>query len=176
MSRKIVVSLSEAGIKSAIKELEQYKKWVEQKTAQLIERLAIIGAQEASIRFASAQYDGVNDSSVSVEPMANGWKIVASGEAVAFIEFGAGVYHNGSEPYPNPPGRPSGVSNIGEYGKGMGKRQGWVYDGSPGSSGKILPNGKVFTRGNPAAMPLYFASQEIVNRVTQIAREVFGGG
>lgn len=173
MSRKIVVKLSEQGIKDAIKQIENYKKLVEQKTALLIERLAIIGAQEAAVRFASAQYDGVNDSEISVEPMANGWKIVASGEAVAFIEFGAGVYHNGSEPYPNPPGRPSEVSNIGEYGRGQGKHQGWVYEGEPGSNGKVLPDGKVFTRGNPAAMPLYYASQEMINQVTQIAREVF---
>lgn len=176
MSHKITITLSESGINNAIKQLDDYKKWIEQKTAQLIERLAIIGAQEASIRFASAQYDGVNDVEITVEPIANGWKIITNknSQAAWFIEFGAGVYHNGSEPYPNPPGRSSGVSNIGEYGHGMGKRQGWTYEGdNPGSNGKVLENGRIFTRGNPAAMPLYYASQEMINKVTQIAREVF---
>ena len=171
--KKITIQLSEESTNEAIKEINRYKKWVDEKTKLLIEKLALIGAQEASVRFATAMYDGVNDSSVSVEPMANGWKIVASGEAVAFIEFGAGVYHNGSEPYPNPPGRPEGVSNIGEYGKGMGKRQGWAYDGSPGLGGKVLPNGMVFTRGNPAAMPMWYALKEMESEVLRIARDVF---
>lgn len=173
MSKVITVTLSEQGIKEAIKELQEYRKWVEDKTNALMEKLAIIGAQEAAVRFAAAPYDGVNDSHVSAVPTANGWKIVASGEAVAFIEFGAGVYHNPQEPYPR---RPAGVSGIGEYGRGLGKRQGWTYEGAPGTSGSVLPNGRVFTRGNPASMPMWYASQEITNRVTQIAREVFGGG
>lgn len=173
MPKKITIQLSEQSIKQAIKDLSDYQKWVEQKTARLIERLAIIGAQEASIRFASAQYDGVNDSSVSVEPMANGWKIVANGETCAFIEWGSGVYHNHGEPYPNPPGRPAEVAGIGEYGHGYGKRRGWVYEGVPGSSGRFLPNGKVFTRGNPASMPMYYSTQEMLARVTEIAKEVF---
>ena len=39
--------------------------------------------------------------SVDVEPIDGGYAIVAKGQAVAFIEFGAGVYHNPSEPYPH---------------------------------------------------------------------------
>lgn len=164
MKKKLRLRLSASGIDAAIRELSAYQKWVEEKSRQLTERLAMIGAHEASVRFAGAIYDGENDASVTVEPTAHGYRIVASGQSVAFIEFGTGVYHNGNEPYPSPPSRPDGVSPIGEYGQGKGKRQGWVYN----DGGEAR-----FTRGNPAAMPLYYASREMERQVAQIAQEVF---
>ena len=56
--------------------------------------LARIGMQEASVRFSTAQYDGTNDSNVTIEKTQNGYNVVANGNAVAFIEFGAGVHYN----------------------------------------------------------------------------------
>lgn len=164
--KKISLSLDEKSITAAIKEVEKYKAWVQKKSEMLCERLALIGAKEASVRFTTAMYDGNNDVEVTVSPNKNGWMITAKGQAVAFIEFGSGVYHNHIEPYPNP--RPEGIVGIGEYGKGYGKRQGWVYYDEN--------KNKVFTRGNPAAMPMWYASQEILNSVTQIAKEVFSNG
>lgn len=160
--KHITIQLSEKSINEAIKEINRYKKWVDEKTKLLIEKLAIIGAQEASVRFASAMYDGNNDVTVEVSPTDRGWVITASGEAVAFIEFGSGVYHNPGEPYPLP--RPQGIVGIGEYGKGMGKRQAWGY----------YDNGElVITRGNPAAMPMWYATEEMRREVLNAAREVF---
>ena len=124
MSKKIKLSLNSRSIDRAVKELETYKTWVDKKSAELTYRLALIGAHEASVRFTTAMYDGINDVSVSLEPTDKGYKILAEGEAVCFIEFGAGVHHNGKEPYPN---RPKEVAKIGEYGKGRGKRDTWVY-------------------------------------------------
>lgn len=161
--KTITIELSEQSIRAAQREIERYKRWVEEKTKLLCEKLAIIGAHEASVRFASAIYDGDGAVSVEVAPIENGWAITASGQAVAFIEFGAGVYHNPGEPYPLP--RPAGIVGIGEYGKGMGKRQMWGYY----DEGQL-----VLTRGNPAAMPMWYASQEMEREVYRIAREVFG--
>lgn len=160
---KIKMSLNEKSITKAIQEIERYKKWVKEKTDMLTERLALIGAKEASVRFANAIYDGDNDVEVEVNPISNGWAIVAQGQAVAFIEFGAGVYHNPSEPYPEP--RPNGIVGIGEYGKGKGKSKTWgFYD----DSGEL-----VLTHGNPAAMPMWYASEEMRRELLKIAREVF---
>jgi hypothetical protein len=168
---KITMSLSEKSIDEAIKKLKDYKKWVETKTVQLTERLALIGAHEASVRFATAIYDGTNDSSVEVSKTSNGWVITASGQAVCFIEFGSGVYHNSGEPYPLP--RPVGISGIGEYGQGKGKQSTWGYYGDPGTNGTVKDNGVVLTHGNPASMPMWYASTEMQREVTKIAREVF---
>ena len=165
MSKTVIeFGLSEEGINRAIKELKQYKQKFLEKEKRLLEGLAEIGIKEASVRFTTAMYDGTNDVSVKLDETKNGYVIVAEGEAVAFIEFGAGVYHNTSEPYPNP--RPQGVVGIGEYGKGHGKQKAWGY---------IDENDEVvITRGNPAAMPMWYASEEIKNSVLRIAKEVFG--
>ena len=164
VAKVIKMSLSTSSINDAIGELKSFRDSIEQKKNRLLEGLATIGIREASVRFSSAMYDGVNDSHVTLMPIPNGYAIVATGKAVAFIEFGAGVYHNSSEPYPDP--RPAGIVGIGEYGKGYGKRNTWVYKDEAGE--------KVFTHGNPAAMPMWYASEEMRSKITQIAKEVFG--
>lgn len=160
----IKMSLSSSSIKDAIKELKTFRNSLDRKMDKLLEELANIGVKEASVRFTTAMYDGVNDSDVSLKPVKNGYAIVASGKAVAFIEFGAGVYHNSGEPYPDP--RPEGIVGIGEYGKGYGKRQAWGYRNE---SGELT-----ITHGNPAAMPMWYASEEMRSKITKIAKEVFG--
>ena len=165
MSKKVIkCTLDKQDIDRAIRELKAYKQEFLKKEKRLLEGLANIGIKEASVRFTTAMYDGTNDVSVTLDENNRGYVIVAEGEAVAFIEFGAGVYHNGSEPYPNP--RPSGIVGIGEYGKGKGKQKAWGY--------KNENDELVITRGNPAAMPMWYASEEIKNSVLKVAREVFG--
>jgi hypothetical protein len=164
MPKVIRMSLSTSSIDNAIKELKAFRDSIERKKDKLLEELANIGVKEASVRFTTAMYDGINDSHVTLETTKNGYAIVAAGHAVAFIEFGAGVYHNSGEPYPNP--RPEGIVGIGEYGKGYGKRNAW---GFRNESGEL-----VITHGNPAAMPLWYASEEMRSKIAKIAREVFG--
>lgn len=164
--KKIAFSLSESSINKAINDLKAYQKWVDAKTKLLLEKLAMIGAKEASVRFTTAIYDGVNDVSVTVSPTTNGWVISAKGQAVAFIEFGSGVYHNPVEPYPEP--RPEGIVGIGEYGQGKGKQKAWGFYGESGNL--------VITHGNPAAMPMYYSVEKMQREVLRIAKEVFGNG
>ena len=158
------MDLSVSSIDNAIKELKAFRDSLEIKKRSFLKALGEIGIYEASVRFTTAMYDGINDSSVSLDAIADGYCIKADGKAVAFIEFGAGVYHNPGEPYPKP--RPSGVVGIGEYGKGLGKRQAW---GFKDASGEL-----VITRGNPAAMPLWYASEEIRKAIKQKFVEEFG--
>ena len=163
MAKVIKMTLSTSSIDDAIKELQAFQKSIKAKKDKLLEELGRIGVQEASVRFTTAMYDGVNDSSVTLESTPDGYAIVAEGTAVAFIEFGSGVYHNPSEPYPN--ARPDGIMGIGEYGKGYGKRQAWGYRDDAGEL--------VITHGNPAAMPMWYASEEMRSEIKRIAKEVF---
>lgn len=160
----IKVELSEQGIEKAIAEHKSFKEEFLKKEKRLLEGLGEIGLKEASVRFTTAMYDGTNDVSVQLNETDKGYAIVAEGKAVAFIEFGAGVYHNTGEPYPNP--RPAGIVGIGEYGQGKGKRKAWGY--------KNENDELVITRGNPAAMPMWYASEEIKSSVLRVVREVFG--
>ena len=164
MAKIIKMGLGTSSIDDAIKQLQAHRDSLDVKKDKLLEMLGEIGVREASVRFTTAMYDGINDSSVSLEPNAKGYVIMAKGHAVAFIEFGAGVYHNSAEPYPNP--RPDGIVGIGEYGNGYGKRQAWGYKNE---SGEL-----VITHGNPAAMPMWYASEEMRSKIQKIAQEVFG--
>ena len=159
------MSLSTSSIKNAIKELKAFRDSLDEKKDELLEELANLGLKEAQVRFTTAMYDGVNDVDVTLNSAANGYTITAEGRAVAFIEFGAGVYYNPMGPY-YPLEKPEGIVGIGEYGKGYGKRKAWGYRDETGEI-------KV-THGNPAAMPMWYASEEMRNSILQIARRVFG--
>ena len=164
MSKKVITcTLDAKDIARAIKELKAYKKELLEKEKRLLEGLAEIGIREASVRFTTAMYDGTNDVSVELNKAKDGYVITAKGKAVAFIEFGAGVYHNTGEPYPNP--RPEGIVGIGEYGKGKGKQKAWGFVDEN--------NEVVITRGNPAAMPMWYASEEIKHSVLKLVREIW---
>ena len=165
MAKQVIeIGLKTRSIDRAIKALKDYRASLEDKKNKFLKELADIGVREASFRFTTAIYDGVNDSSVTLEPITDGYRILAEGKAVAFIEFGSGVYHNPSEPYPNP--RPDGIVGIGEYGHGYGKRPAWGFKNETGEL--------VITRGNPAAMPMWYASEEMRKAIAQKFKEVFG--
>ena len=164
MSKVIQMSLSSKSIDQALRELRSYRDSLESKKQELLKELANIGLTEAQVRFTNAMYDGANDSEVTLKTIEDGYVIVAEGHAVAFIEFGTGVYYNPTEPYPKP--RPDGIVGIGEYGHGRGKRQAW---GFKDESGEL-----VITHGNPAAMPMWYASEKMRDSILSIARRVFG--
>ena len=61
MSNKVIkVQLTEQSIDNAIKELEDYKKWLKVKTEEFVKALADEGMQISRAKFQSATYDGTN--------------------------------------------------------------------------------------------------------------------
>lgn len=89
---KIVIDpFDKKSVDNAIKMVNQYKKDFEAKEQEFVRRLAEIGVRVAQSGFSTADYDGVNDVSVSMEKTSAGYAVVASGETVGFIEFGTGV-------------------------------------------------------------------------------------
>lgn len=180
MAKTIRLNLTGRSIGRAIREVEAYKAKLTERVRTLCTRLADIGLNVASVRFANAQYDGTNDASVTVESTDKGCKIVASGNAVCFIEFGSGVHYNAGGAYPIP--KPAGIAGIGQYGHGRGSEDSWRYHGDPGTNGQIIKNDPlatepyVLTHGNPAQMPMYLALSEMHDEVARIAREVFADG
>ena len=135
-------------------------------------RLAALGATVASIRFSTAIYTGTNDVTVRVDDNGTVATIYAEGESVAFIEFGAGVHYNSGSSYPI--AKPSGIVEIGEYGKKQGKKDEWRYKGDPGTNGTPSRDGlTIKTHGNPAQMPMYHALTAMQGEVERIVREAF---
>ena len=159
MHKTISVELNDASINSAVKELQRYAKWVSQKEAELVTRLAQIGVSVAKINFGMAVYDGANDVTVRVDQTGSVAVIYAEGNAVAFIEFGAGAKYGYGHP------------QAGELGFGPG-----TYPSEKGlwdnPKGWWFGSGQ-HTYGNAPAMGMYKAVQAMTEQVTQIAREVF---
>ena len=161
-NRKIVVPLSVSGIRKLQDELREYRNWQKEKAAELTERLAMLGASVASIRFSRAIYTGPKDAVVTVEAVPNGYRVKANGESVLFIEFGPGITYG------------SGHPEAQEYGMGPG-----TYPDGKGHwddpKGWYLPKDKGggHTYGNPPAMPMYEARKAIEQELPRIVREVF---
>ena len=160
---KIVIDpFDKESIANAIKELERYKMWVQEKEEILRQRLAQLGATVASIEFSRAIYNGTNDVSVRVDDNGSKATIYAEGSAVLFIEFGSGAKYGNGHP------------EAGKFGYGPG-----TYSDGPNGKGKWDdPNGWYFAHGqhsfgNPPAMAMVHARDAILEQLTAIAREVF---
>lgn len=175
MKKQVIkVSLNEQSIDRAIKELDNYKKWLVDKTKEFLKALADEGVQIASAKFAKAVYDGTNDVSCSVEERGeNKIAVVAVGSATLFIEFGTGVKY----PDNHPEAAEHGMIRGG-YGYRLGRlEKGWRYTGDPGSNGEVITEGKhagqVHTYGNPANMCMYQTVRELQEKFEEIARRVY---
>lgn len=171
--KKVAITLSGRDIDHLIREVEDWKNWLLDRTTIFLGRLAQEGMEIASAKFEQAVYDGTNDVSVTVEPRGNNVRaVVATGRATLFIEFGTGVTYPDNHPEAGELGM-----KRGEYGQGHGKQQSWGYYGEPGTNGllKEKKNGGfvVITHGTPANMPMYETIKELQDRLTDIAKEVF---
>ena len=158
MAKTIRIQLSDESIRNGIRELRQYKQWVEAKETELRMRLAQLGATVASIQFSRAIYNGSKDVTVRVDATGSVAVIYAEGESVAFIEFGSGIKYGYGHP------------QAGEHGVGPGTYPGKGHWDNP--KGWWYGHGK-HSYGNPPAMAMYDAVQTMTEELTRIAREVF---
>ena len=162
MTKVINMSLNTASIDAAIKEIRDYQAWIRRKTTEFVERLANEGAIQALIGYESAYYRGPRDVDVNVEDRGdNTFAIVASGETILILEFGAGVTYG----Y----GHPLALA----YGMGPGTYPGQKHAFDP--QGWWLPKeaGGGHTFGNAPSMTMYKVGKDLRDRIVEIAREVF---
>ena len=170
MSKKIRISLSEKSIRNAINEIESYKREFIERNEVFVRRLAELGIPVIDQNIAVAQGDSDKSHNTYIKINSFGSyseaKLVFEGKSILFIEFGAGIRYNGSSgTSPHPKGEEFGYT-IGSYGKGQGSKDFWFYYADTGES--------VMSHGTEATMPVFRASQEIIQNIRRIAREVFG--
>mgnify|MGYP001167134417 FL=1 len=170
---KIKVRLSDAGLRDAERQIQEYKTTLNKKAKALAFRLSRLGLEVAKIRFANAKYSGSNDVKCHIDQKNNTCTIVAEGNAVAFIEFGTGAHHNGYGGQ-----LPPGVGAHGSYGKGHGAQRRWYYYGEAGNAGTPVKtvDGKGqlnYTDGNEPAMAMWGAVEEMASQVEATWREVW---
>lgn len=157
MPEKIVYELSRESVQSALKVLKEYNRSIDKRYDEVCRRLAEIGAEEARRRFSGGQF-GNDDFNVSVVPVNNGYKIVASGTDVYFIEFGTGdgVSAHYDTAVPVAWGTWSAEHDQILWDKGF-----WYYEGE-----KLT--------GTKAEMPMYYAGRAIRENEKRIVKEIFG--
>lgn len=170
MSKKIRISLSEKSIRNAINEIEVYKRQFIERNEVFVRRLAELGIPVIDQNIAAAQGDSEKKHNTYIKVNSFGSyseaKLVVEGSDLLYIEFGAGIRYNGSAgTSPHPKGEEFGYT-IGSYGKGQGKNDFWFYYADTGET--------VMSHGTEATMPVFRASQEIIQNIRRIAREVFG--
>lgn len=168
-TRTITFSLDVKSIDRAIKELERYREEFKAKCERLRQRVGEHIRLTAERNFSYAMVSDMvygapppNDVEVTMEDSGNVTTVIASGNEALFIEFGAGVYHNG--PVGTSP-HPWGTYTIGSYGKGNGRKNAWGYY----SGGELY-----ITRGTPSSAPMYRAMQDAMRVFDSLVQEVFG--
>ena len=163
--KTINIELSKKSIQAAIREIEAYKRSIDQKTKLFIEKMAEAGynVADATLMAVSEEEKG---STVIQSPQwesDNCMVIKMSGDKFLFVEFGAGIAFSNPQ---NPKAQDMGMG-LGTYpGQTHAyQEEGWWYreDG-------VLKK----SRGNAPYMPMYKAGVEIRRQVENIAREVFG--
>ena len=160
--RIVIDPFDKKSIDTAVKELVRYKKDFGVKETEFIRRLKELGVSVAEAGFATADYDGLNDVLIAETQSGGRAAIIAYGETVGFIEFGTGVRY----PEWDGNGAPYTPPKHGTYGKGKGANpKGWWFSTSPGSA--------QHTYGNPPAEAMLTARNAMIERVVQIAREVW---
>ena len=163
MSRTIHIDIFDpASIDAAVQEIREYSEWVKRKTKELVMRLADMGVVLASIEYSRVPYHGIKDVDLTVEDRGNNTcAIMASGETVLILEFGAGITYG----YGHPQAK--------QFGMGPTTYPGQKHAADP--HGWWLPKaaGGGHTYGNPPAMAMYLTGKELHDRVLEVAREVF---
>lgn len=160
--REIIIDPFDANsIRAAQKSLKKIEEDLDKKGLEIAKRLAEIGMRVASINYAGGFIDGNDDVTVTIEPIKNGYKIVASGEDVFFLEFGTGVAAgNGYDtsvidpPVDITPGSWSKTHKQQFSNKGY-----WYY------------NGRKYEMTTPR-MGMYHAAKEVERNLKRIAEEV----
>lgn len=172
--------LDPASVQSALAQVRSYQKAFDGKVEQFRKEVALELATLAETGFNGAGYDdvlmeGMRVPNVTVEVQEREDKsiVVALGTEAVFAEFGAGVYYNGpAGSSPHPWGQQN-LFLIGTYGKGYGARKVWGYYDPPDKRDKEHLK---LTHGTPASMPMYHATQEVIDKIGEIAKRVFGEG
>lgn len=179
MTKAKTVNIFDPGSTKSLRDylITELKQRFDIKCKEFVNRLAEAGFQigQNTLSSVSAFYRG--DARLEIKRAEGGagmYKatLILGGKDAAFVEFGAGVTF-GTRPGAFPP-LPTGNA----YGVGFGvgtfpgqkhaeDPEGWHYRDQYGTL--------QHTYGNRAYMPLYHSEVEMVNKVRQIAREVFSG-
>lgn len=177
--KRINMTLSQASIQEAIRQIEEYKLSLRGKCEIFAERLAKEGYKVAETIVYSGAGDTDDKVSFRIEPIqgnAPGCRLIMSSDGREFegvifyphlaYEFGAGIYYNNgaNNPYASKVGMGPGSFPGQHWAINPGY---WWYKREGEDSASHL------SYGTQATMPMYNASLEMIRKIEKVAREVF---
>lgn len=162
MAKKLTVRLNSKSLDDAIKYVRAYQRSLPKRINAMCKHLADLGATKISLDYTRAVNAavGMKPITVTVQKRDKGYAIVASGESVMFVEFGAGARYGYGHP------------QAAELGMGPG-----TYPSDKGHwndpKGWWLPEeaGGGHTYGNPPSMAMYQTAKDLKAEVLRIAKE-----
>lgn len=167
-TRTIRVKLNARSIDAAIKQLEDYKKFIQNRVIHLIEQMCRDGEDYAA---AGMTHYATGITSGSIIGFRDGNRgVIEAGGAAIWIEFGTGVVKNpGEDPYHDRAELSAQGTTIyewGEYGEGHGADPGgWYY---------LHDDGHVYhTYGIPMQPFMHNAAEKLAAEFEATAKKVF---
>ena len=162
-------AFDKSSVDKAIEEVKAVKKEWQRKANLCCEAIAAMLADQidANIEALPMTDDLVDVKTHQPQPYnsyglayAEGNRVYIKGREIAFVEFGAGIYHNQGVNNPLSEAVQFDTS-IGSYGKGQGNQPYWF----------VAHN--LISRGTPAYMPIYRAMLAIEPEIPTIVRQIF---
>lgn len=162
MAKNISINLGDSrSLDAAIKQLTRLKQDIPKTVDKVCRDTATRGAVKAESSYRRAAYDGNKLISVTVEPIKNGYAVIAGGESVLFVEFGAGVRYADNPAHPNNFGyRPGTYPGKGHW----DDPRGWWIP---------VEHGGGHTYGNPASMTMYETAKSMRKQLHKKLKEAF---
>lgn len=168
MRKEIVIDLNEPnGLQKGINKLQTYKKRIQRKTSQLIQRLVDDGISIAKVKIIDLGIIHDNNLSSSINGLITGnvGFVKVDDENAIYFEFGTGPKGAKS---PHPTG--GNYKSTGWFTKADGKPMDSLYGWQP----LLDDDGTYFFTEGQAAKPfMYETALELRNKVETIAKEVF---
>ena len=176
MTTITIDALSADSLSKAADRVRKYARAIANKNHDFVKDLAKVGTDEMKMALSEDAQPGFPNEQEDM-PSYNNPHVLSGGEYgkaqatlklsgpnALFVEFGAGVYHNGPVgSSPHPLGTELGYT-IGSYGQGHGKDEYWHYtkDGN-----------EHISHGTKALMPMWRASQAIRQEAKAKAKSSF---
>lgn len=157
--------LDKSSIEKAIKQIEEYKNSLNNKLKKVATELAKIGIPIVSVNYLNGSEEGNVDFDVVVEPTEKGCKLVAKGQDVCFLEFGAGTT---TKAYDG-----EGQEGLPPIYPGSWSKESGIVGGSFDLYGYWFWNGEKYVNLEPK-LGLQRASEEMQRRAVEVARRIFG--
>lgn len=171
------VYLSGQSFRKAARQIRYYRKQLEQKINKFTEELAKEGMYK--IYSVLSEHMDTGETIGNVELVKEGSdgvyeaRVKVSSDAILFLEFGSGLA-----------GLDNPAPHAAEHGYGSGtypegKRQNPEYPNWANPEGWVYMNGHgqfARTRGMVASMPMYQGGKEIEQKLSEVAKRVFGNG